>query len=190
MTGPHQDDAHQDEDADEAGSLPPEARDADERVRRLRASLSRLRVQSVGEFDQFLAGLADLEHTVDAVSELELPPGQRIELVRALASLMQSAILGLEREWDHATEPGGAYEQALAVVEDLRTYALERRLETRAKTAAAELRTDHDSWQDMYMVATSPARLKELVGEAGWEPPEETIRAWLVRSVSQRRDRP
>lgn len=186
MTGPREDDAHEDEDAVDESSLPEDVR---ERVRRMRESLAKQQVQSVGVFDQFLAGLLDLEHTMDEVADLELPQGQRLELVRALSNLMKSAVLGLEREWDLPTDPGDVYGQALDVIDDLRSYVEERRLETRAKNLASELGTD-DTWQALHRVATHPTRLQELVGEAGWDPPDETIKAWLLRNAPKHREEP
>lgn len=64
----HEDETHEDEadgDGADERSFAREALEADERVRRLRESLGRQQAQSVGVFDQFLAGLVELEHTVD-----------------------------------------------------------------------------------------------------------------------------
>lgn len=93
--------------------------------------------------------------------------------------------MGLAREWDYLTDPGDVYGQALDVVEQLRDHVLEQRLETRAKNVAAELGTDSSSVQALYLVATHYRLRQELVEEAGWDPPEQTIRAWLLRHVTK-----
>ncbi len=173
-----------DQDAQADGALPEEVL---EKVRRLRESLAMKQVQSVSVFDQFLAGLLELEHSMDQVADLELPQGQRLELIKALSNLMKSAVLGLEREWDLPTDPGDVYGEALDLIEELRSYVEERRLETRAKNLAQDLGSD-DTWRAFSQVATHPTLLRELVNESGWDPSDEAIRAWLLKHVSNHQE--
>lgn len=157
----------------------------EEQIKRL---FARTQARSVAVFDQFHTFLGRLVHSMDRVAEGELPPGHRIRLIRATADLMGSVILQLREE--ERFEPGktDVYLQTLGVLHGLIGDVLERRLEARGKHLAWELAGDDMELGERYsLVAEDPYLQRELIQDAGWDPPNAAIEAWLVRHLEQAR---
>jgi len=167
----------------------PGAADADaaDAVRAFREQRARSSARATGELDQLLAHADELVRSADRVSAMNLPPGQRIELVRTASRLLRCAIFGLEHEWDALPAPASdAHDEALELLGGLQTFALQRRLENRIRLLAFELAPD-DADEEAYAEVALAPRVSELVAAAGWAPSDELLRTWIEGQVARQR---
>lgn len=174
--------------SDDEEKDPARRRKLEELEGEIKRAFAQSRAQSVAAFDQFHGLLEGLGHTMDQVAGSDLPPGHRIRLIRATASLLSSVTLQLDLE--EQFEPGktDVYLQTLGVLHGLIGDVLERRLEARGKHLAWELAGDDMDLGERYsLVAEDPYLQRELIQDAGWDPPNAAIEAWLVRHLEKAR---
>ena len=181
MTESHEDDHEDDHDDHDVQELK-------DRAERLRVNLAKQRVENLAAFDQFVAYLHDLEHTMDDIASMQLPAGQRIELIRALSNLVQGAIIGMEDEGEPPPGRLDIHTETVGELEELVDYARQKRLENRARNLAHELSPDdYEKWKTFTDVVNDPSLLDQLAEQAGLEPSDAVIRAWLLKNASRRR---
>jgi hypothetical protein len=181
MPIPHEG-APDDREFQDAASVDPRLEEASRVTKRLREVVAESRMQSVAMFDQFVAELRDLEHSMDTMASLDLPSGPRLELVKATSNVMKSAILGL-----HYDAPD-VHDTVVDEIEELLCYARRKRLANRARSLIDELGPDEDQ-ETFDAVVNDSWLLDQLADEAGLNPSDATIRAWLVRNHAKRSGR-
>jgi hypothetical protein len=144
------------------------------------------RARSVSTFDQLLAQLRDLARPMEMVAgSMSLPSGLRIELIKALSTMLSNVICTMDEEEDPPPGRPSAHAETVDLITSVLVHAEESRFQNRVCSVAATLGEDED-WEAYDRITSDPRLLEAFARKAGRNPSAATIRAWLEKTVRTR----